>query len=202
MPAESASNRALDIFESANGILRASQARKLGIHPRTLHQLEADGAIERLSRGLYRLTELPPLKDPDLVTVAFRVPASVVCLISALHLHGLTTEIPHEVMIALPRGTKTPELHYPPIRVFRFATAAFEAGVEVHRIDGTAVRVYSAAKTVADCFKFRNTVGTPIAVESLGVGLEGGHFRPQEVLRYARICRVDRLIQPYLEALL
>jgi predicted transcriptional regulator of viral defense system len=197
-----AQDQAIDRFRAAGGILRASKTREMGIHPRTLRALKDEGRIEQLSRGLYRLTELPSLSDPDLVTVALSVPQGVVCLISALHFHTLTTEIPREVMLALPRGAKEPRLAHPPIRVFRFSAKPFEDGVETHRIDDVEARIYSPAKTVADAFKFRNVLGTPVAVEALQTGLEEGRFRPPELLRHACVCRVERLMMPYLEALL
>jgi len=194
--------KALEHFRAAGGVLRTSQTRQLGIHPRTLYQLRDDGRLERLSHGVYRLTELRPAAEPDLLTVAARVPKAVICLISALHVHGLTTEIPHEVSIALPRGTKRPEIDYPPVRVFWFSGTAFTAGVETHPMDGVPVRVYGAPKTVADCFKFRNKLGIDVAIEALRTGLEEGRLRPAELLGYARVCRVERVLMPYLEALL
>ncbi len=135
------------------------------------------------------------------MTIAVRVPKAIICLISALHVHGLTTEIPHEVSIALPPGTRRPAIDYPPVRVFWFSGEAFTAGVEIRRIDGVDVRLYCGAKTVADCFKFRNRLGIDVAVEALRTGLEEGLFQPVDLLRYARVCRVERILMPYLEAM-
>lgn len=174
----------------------------MGVHPRTLYDLRDRGQLERLSRGVYRLAELPLSGDPDLVTVAVRIPKAVVCLISALHVHGLTTEIPHQVSIALPPGTKRPEIDYPPIRIHWLSGQSYTAGVEVRIMDGVPVRIYNPAKTVADCFKFRKKLGTDVAVEALRTGLEEGRVRTAELLRYARICRVARVMAPYLEAIL
>ncbi len=200
MPRPLAHSQVLEHFREAGGVLRTSQAQKRGVHPRTLYRLLAEGRLERLSRGVYRLTELPPSDDPDLLAVATRVPKAVVCLISALHIHGLTTEIPHEVSIALPPRTKRPEICYPPIRVFWFSGKAYTEGVEEHPSGG--VRLYNAAKSVADCFKFRNKLGINVAVEALRTGLEERLFLPAKLLRYARICRVERVMKPYLEAIL
>lgn len=197
-----ARNDALERFREAGGILRTSQAQRMGIHPRTLYSLRDSGELEQLSRGVYRLAELPPPGEPDLVAVAARVRKAVVCLISALHVHGLTTEIPHEVSIALPPGTKRPEIDYPPTRVFWFSGDSYIAGVEVRDIDCVPLRIYGAAKTVADCFKFRNKIGIDVAVEALRTGLEEDRVRPAELLGYARVCRVERIIMPYLEAML
>ena len=159
------------------------------------------GALECLSRGVYRLADLPPLAEPDLVTVAARIPNAVIALVSALHFHGLSTEIPHEVHIALPPGTARPKLDWPPLRVVRLSGEMFTAGIEIHERDGIRLRVYAPAKTVADCFKFRNRLGTAVAVEALQSGLEDRAFTPAEVLRAAKTCRVGRIVRPYLEAL-
>ncbi|MCP4658024.1 MAG: transcriptional regulator [bacterium] len=141
---------------SQGGILRTSRAIALGIHPRTLYAMRDAGELERLSRGLHRLASLPPPGDPDLLTVSLKVPSGVVCLISALSYHELTTEIPHEVYLALQRGAEPPRLEHPPLRVFWFSGLAFSGGVEQHDLDGGGVvRVYSPEKTLADCFKYR-----------------------------------------------
>jgi predicted transcriptional regulator of viral defense system len=182
-------------------MLRTSQILLAGIHRRDLYALRDAGILEAFSRGLYRLTELPPLAEPDLVTVAARVPKAVVCLISALHFHGLTTEIPRNVSIALPRGTARPRLAWPPLRVYYFSRAMFDLGIETHPHDGLGIRVYVAAKTVADCFKFRNRIGMDVPIEALRSGLSERKFTPAEVMRFAKICRVDRIVRPILEAM-
>jgi predicted transcriptional regulator of viral defense system len=194
--------QALDEFRKAGGVLRTSAALDLGIHPRTLYQLRDQGFLERISRGVYRLAELPPLRDPDLVRVATRVPRAVVCLISALHFHRMTSQVPHTVSIALPQGVKTPELALPPIRVFRFSDKSYRAGVEEHPVDEVPVRVYGPAKTVADCFKFRHKIGLEVALEGLRTGLEEDRFAPAELMEFARTCRVHKIIGPYLAAML
>jgi predicted transcriptional regulator of viral defense system len=158
------------------------------------------GELEQLSRGVYRLAGLPPMSEPDLATVAKRIPGGVVCLISALAFHELTTHVPHEVHLALPRTARAPRLAYPPLRVFHFSPKAFAAGVESHKIDGVAVRVYSAEKTLADCFKFRNKIGQDVVLEALRSYRARRGARLQVVLDFARICRVEKIIRPYLEA--
>ena len=189
------------IFRNHGGMLRTSKALDLGIHPRTLYFLHDTGRLEQISRGVYRLADLPPLETPDLVTVASRVPDAVVCLISALSTHEITSEVPHEVHIALPRGTDKPKLDYPPIRVFYFSGAALTKGIDEHIIGGVPVKIYNAPKTVADAFKFRNKIGTDVAIEALKLCLLYSKASPAELMHYARICRVDRVMQPYLEAL-
>jgi predicted transcriptional regulator of viral defense system len=160
------------------------------------------GTIERLSRGVYRLAGMPPLGNPDLVAVALRVPEGVLCLLSALAVHELTTQIPHEVHVALKRGAEPPRLEHPPVRVFWFTGAAFTSGIERHVLDGIDVRVYGAAKTVADCFKYRNKIGLDVALEALKLYLRKKRVRPDDLMRSARVCRVEAVMRPYVEALL
>jgi len=158
-------DKAKALFRCHGGLLRTGEALRLGIHPRTLYAMRDEGVLEQLSRGLYRLAELPPLGFPDLVAVARKVPAGVICLISALAFHELSTQIPHVVYIALARGMKPPRLDYPPARIFWFTGEAFTEGVAIHRLDHIAVPVYTPEKTLADCFKYRNKLGLDVAVE-------------------------------------
>jgi predicted transcriptional regulator of viral defense system len=190
-----------DAFDRRGGLLRTGQALRAGIHPRDLYRLRDEGALEQVSRGVFRLADLPPLGSPDLVAVAIRVPKSVIALVSALHFHGITTEIPHDVSIALPAGTTRPRLDWPPLHVYRFTGAMFTSGIETHVRDAVRLRVYGAAKTIADCFRFRNRLGIQVAVEALRTGLEERKNTPAELLRAARTRRVERVMRPYLEAL-
>lgn len=202
METDERQSRAIASFRRAGGTLRTREALAQGIHPRDLYALRDAGALERISRGVHRLSELPALSEPDLVTVAARVPKAVVALISALHFHGLTTEIPHAVSIALPRGTAKPRLDWPPLDVHWISGRSLTYGVETHDRDGVTLRVYSPAKTVADCFRFRNKIGTDVAIEGLKDALEDGKVTPAEIMRAAEVCSVDRVMRPYLEALL
>ncbi|MFZ5593180.1 MAG: type IV toxin-antitoxin system AbiEi family antitoxin domain-containing protein [Pseudomonadota bacterium] len=199
---EGSIDAAIHLFHSHGGVLRTSVALRLGIHPRTLYAMRDQGLLERLSRGLYRLADLPPLGNPDLVAVALKVPGGVICLISALAYHELTTQIPHEVYLALPRGAEPPRLEHPPLRVFWFTGKAFTEGVETHEVDGVPVRIYGAEKTLADCFKYRNKIGLDTAVEALRRYVRGRRARIDTLMTYARICRVEKVMRPYLEALL
>lgn len=201
MGRESRETTVREAFRQAGGVLRTAQALRAGIHPRDLYALRDAGVLEAVSRGVYRLADLPPLAEPDLVTVAARVPKAVIAVISALHFHGLTTEIPHEVSVALPKGTARPKLTWPPLRVYWFSGAMYAAGIETHERDGVRLRVYSAAKAVADCFKLRNRLGIEVAVDALRTGIEERKFTPAELLRAAETCRVARIVRPYLEAL-
>ena len=192
--------RAIDIFRKRGGVLRASEALRAGIHPRTLYAMRDAGVIERLTRGLYRLVETPALGNPDLVTVALKVPKGVICLVSALAFHNITTQVPHKVYVALPRDSREPHLRYPPLQVFEFSGEAYSAGVEIRKLDGVPVRIYSPEKTLADCFKYRNKLGLDVAIEALKLYVERRNVKVDEIMRYAQICRVANVMRPYLEA--
>lgn len=192
----------LAIFKAHGGMLRTAQAMRLGIHPRDLYAMKEAKILEPISRGLYRISSLKPLANPDLVTVALKIPKGVICLISALAFHEITTQIPHEVHVALPRGTEKPRLDHPPTRFAWFTEPAFESGIETHAIDGVPVRIYSPEKTVADCFKARNKVGLDVAIEALKLCREIKKSKPETLLNFARICRVEKIMKPYLEAIL
>ncbi|HKY39607.1 MAG TPA: hypothetical protein VJN18_26895, partial [Polyangiaceae bacterium] len=152
------------------------------------------------ARSPIMAASLPELQAPDLVTVATRVPEGVVCLISALAYHELTTQIPHAVDIALPRGAEKPRIDYPPVSIHWFSGPAFKSGIETATIDGQKVRIYSAEKSVADAFKYRNKLGLDVALEALKTwrGRRGAVIG--RLLEQARVCRVERVMRPYLEA--
>ncbi len=145
--------------------------------------------------------EHPLTAAHTLAQVGKRVPASVFCLLTALRFHDLTTQNPAEVWIALPEKARRPRLDYPRLRVARFSGAALTEGIEAHRVEGVEIRVYSAAKTVADCFKFRNKLGVDVAVEALRDFSRRRRGGATELARFARICRVTRVMQPYLDAI-
>ena len=189
------------IIRRQGGMLHTSDAIRLGIAPRTLYALRDSGAIAELTRGLYRLADLPPLSQPDLVTVALKIPKGVITLISALAFHDLTTQIPHEVHVALPYSAEKPRLTYPPIRVYWISGKAFAAGVTTHVVDDVNVSVYDPEKTVADCFKFRNKIGLEVAIEALKRCAQRRDFQLHRLIAYARINRVERVMRPYLEML-
>ena len=194
--------KAKRIFREHDGILRASDAIRKRIHPRTLYEMRDKGIVEVLSRGLYRLADLRPLSNQDLITVALRIPNGVVCLISALAFHDITTQVPHEVYIAVERISRPPKVDYPPVRVFRFTGGAFKTGIESHDTEGVPLRVYSPEKTIADCFKYRNKIGLDTAIEALRLYRERKHFKINDLMRFGGVCRVEKVMRPYLEALL
>jgi len=194
--------KARNIFHRNGGVLRMSEALSAGIHRRMLYSMLEAGVIEQLSRGLYRLADLPPLGNPDLVSVSLKIPNGVICLISALAYHEITTQVPHEVYVALDRGTEAPRLNHPPLRVFWFSGKAFTVGIEKHKIDGVPVRIYSAEKTIADCFKYRNKIGLDTAIEALKLYRERKRFKGDDLVKFSKVCRVEKVMRPYLEALL
>ena len=194
--------KAEKIFRDRGGVLRTGEALGAGIHPRTLYEMQRSGILEQLTRGLYRLADLPPLGNPDLVSVSLNISNGVICLISALAYHEITTQVPHEVYVALERGTEAPRLVHPPIRIFWFSGQAFTDGIQTHKIDGVPVRIYSPEKTIADCFKYRNKIGLDTAIESLKLYRQKKRFKSEDLMQFARVCRVEKVISPYLEALL
>jgi predicted transcriptional regulator of viral defense system len=190
------------VFRREGGVLRTTEAIRAGIAPRDLYSMRDEGVVDSLSRGIYRLAAMAPLSNPDLVSVSLRAPHGVVCLISALAFHELTAQIPYEVYVAIDRFTRPPRVDYPPVRVFKFSGEAFTEGVETHRIDGFQVKIYNPEKTIADCFKFRNKIGNDMAIEALKFYCGRRRKDIAALMRYADICRVDKVIKPYLEALL
>lgn len=190
------------LFRQHGGTLRTKEALAAGVHPRTLYALRDAGVLERLSRGLYRLADSPPLANPDLVTVSLRAPDAVICLISALAYYELTTQIPHQVYVAILRGARPPRFDHPPLRIFSFGDKAFSAGIETHSVDGVSVRIYSPEKTLVDCFKYRSRIGLDTAIEAIRLYKERRRMNIDAIVRYARLCRVARAMQPYLEAIL
>jgi predicted transcriptional regulator of viral defense system len=183
------------------GILRAADLEVHGIPRSHLYRLLRQGLIKRQARGLYVASKHRVTAAHTLAQVAKRVPNGVFCLLTALRFHELTTQAPAEVWIALPEKARKPRLDYPRLRVARFSGPALTEGIETHRLEGVEVRVYSAAKTVADCFKYRHKVGVDVAVEALRDFSRRHRGGATELARYARICRVSRVMQPYLDAL-
>jgi predicted transcriptional regulator of viral defense system len=193
-------DRATKIFQDHSGILRTHQAIRLGIAPRTLYKMRDTGLILRESRGLYRLVDVDSGSNTDLIQVALRVPKGVICLISALSFHNLSTQIPHQVYVALPIDAEKPRLEYPPLRIFWLSQKTYSAGIENKELDGISVHIYGIEKTIADCFKFRNKIGLDVALEALKDYRKREYFNIGTLLHYARIDRVERIIKPYLEA--
>mgnify|MGYP003663126750 CR=1 FL=1 len=197
----SAPDRAAIIIRQHGGMIRMADAIRLGISRNALYSLRDTGRLEQLARGLYRLADMPPLGSPDLVTVAQKVPHGVIYLLSALAFHELTTQIPHEVWIAVPRNSEPPRLTYPPIRVARLRDVAYRIGIEKHRVDDIDVRIYCREKTIVDCFCRRNEVGIDVVVESVKAYRSQQNRNVDLIMEYAKQLRAASAIRPYLEAL-
>jgi len=187
------------LFRAHGGQLRLSGALALGLNRYQFYKLRDQGVIEPISRGLYRLAELPPVSDPDLVAVATRFPKAVLCLVSALAWHDLTTQIPRRIDLAVERNARLPRQNSPPVRGYRFSGERFTSGIEKHDVDGVRLRVYSPEKTLADCFAFRNNLGMDVVLETLDLYRKRQRPEYKRILEFARICRVEKVMRPYLE---
>jgi predicted transcriptional regulator of viral defense system len=192
--------RALRLIEK-RGLARPRDLEGYGITRAQLSRLVSAGLVLRQGRGIYVVARHAPTAEHTLAHVAKRVPEAAFCLLTALRFHGLTTQPAPEVWIALPEKARRPRLDYPRLRVARFSGAALTEGIEEHRVEGVTLRVYSPAKTVADCFKYRNKVGVDVAVEALRDFSRKYRGHASELARCARICRVSRVMQPYLDAI-
>lgn len=192
---------AIKIFQEHDGVMRTSEVLDAGIHERTLYYMRDEGMVTTIQRGIYQLAESEPLSNPDLVIIAKKIPEARICLISALSIHEMTDEIPHKVHIALPRSSWQPEFDYPPLKVYRFSEETINSGLQTLIIDGIEVKVFNPAKTIADCFKFRNQIGLDVAIEALKQGINDGKATYRDIVKYAKVCKVERVIKPYLEAI-
>jgi predicted transcriptional regulator of viral defense system len=200
MPATTDRDRTLKLARRRQGVT-ARELVEVGVHTQVLSRLVAAGEIERVARGLYRAPDHAVTEHHGLAVAAAAVPNGVVCLLSALQFHGIGTHLPSEVWMAIDRRARRPAVQYPPLRVVRYTGAALTEGIERHRVEGRELRVYGVAKTVADCFKYRNKIGLDVALEALREGWRARRFTMDELDRHAAICRVQRVMQPYLEAL-
>jgi len=175
---------------------------KAGFNKAFLKDNLNSGRIQKVDRALYTLSDSFDLSSPDLVAVSIKVSKGVVCLISALAFHEATSEITRYVNIAIPRGVHANKINYPPVKFYRFSFKPWEAVIEKHEIEEYQIKVYSLAKTVADCFKFRNKIGMDIAREALKIAITEKGVQSKEITQYSQICRVDNIIKPILEAML
>ncbi|MBE3065754.1 MAG: type IV toxin-antitoxin system AbiEi family antitoxin domain-containing protein [Spirochaetes bacterium] len=187
------------VMEQA-GIARSRDLERLGTSRVQLRRLVERGALERVGRGLYRLPGAPVTERQHFAEAALRVPGGVICLLSALRFHGLTTQNPFEVWMAIDLKAWRPKGGHPPIRLCYLSGPALAKGMEEHDVSGVVVRVYGAAKTVADCFKFRNKIGIDVAVEALRSYRKTFRNGLEPLWKFAEMDRVARVIRPYLEA--
>jgi len=192
----------IEFLKKRGGMVSYKEIIKAGFNKAFLKDNLDSGRIQKVDRALYRLSDGFTLSNPDLVAVSIKVSKGVVCLLSALAFHEATSEIPHYVNIAIPRGAHANKINYPPVKFYHFTSKAWEAGIEKHEIEEYQIKVYSLAKTIADCFKFRNKIGMNIAREALKIAITEKGVQPKEIMQYAEICRVDNIIKPILEAML
>ena len=192
---------AVRIIKANKGIIRTNEAIKKHIHPRTLYSLRDNGTLEQISYGLYKLQQ-NKIINPDFATVGLRVPNGVICLISALAFHNLTTQIPHKVSIAIKRNASKPRIDYPPVTIHQFSGKSFTSGIDKHNFDGISIQTYNPEKTIADCFKFRNKIGKNIALEALAFYKKRKKFNPSKLIKYAKICRIENVMRPYIESII
>lgn len=188
----------LDLAQK-QGVLSAKDLEARSIPPAYLWQLYQDGKLERAGRGLYYLPEAELTEHHSLVEAAHRVPRGVICLLSALRFHELTTQAPRKVWLAIDRKAHLPKSDDLPLHIVRFSGEALSEGIEEHLIEGVQVKIYCPAKTVADCFKYRNKIGLDVAIESLRESLRERRAGVDDIWKYAQICRVANVMRPYLE---
>lgn len=195
-----ADEKVMRVFETHGGVLRFSEAVRLGVRPGTLRNMVEANRLEQLARGLYKVKSTPDLSVPDLVIVAAKIPKAVICMVSALSFHEITTHFARGVQILLPRGSHPPVLDYPPIEVHSAVQSVYELGHEVHHIDGVKVTVTDPEKTLVDCVKHRNTLGKEVLLEALMLYRERLPQRLDRLFSYAKSCRVESILRPYVEA--
>ncbi len=193
-------NDAIDVIRR-HGVVRVKDLVDNNIHPECLRRLCKKGIVMKQGRGIYILADGKYTEHHSFAEVSKWIPSSVVCLVSALRFHNIGTQSPQKVWIALGRRCACPRLKYPPVKVFRFSGQALSEGVEEHKIDGVTVKIYGIAKTVADCFKYRNKIGSDVAVEALRETIRYKKCTSDDLWKYAKICRVWNVIRPYLEAM-
>jgi predicted transcriptional regulator of viral defense system len=192
---------AIAAFRKAGGILTMSEAMKVGIHRRELYALRDKGDLEVVSRGLYRLVDMPALSLPDFIPVAKKIPHGVICLISALAFHEITTQIPHFVYVALPSHAHKPAISHPPMRYFWYSQKLLSTGVQEHSIDGCTVMIFDVEKTLVDCVKFRNKIGVDVVLEALKMYWQSRKTNFDKLFEYAKLFRVEKILKPIMETI-
>lgn len=198
-PSPSQKDRAIALFEAC-GPMRGTELTDAGIHRETLSRMLKDRTLTRVARGLYQLADAEVTAAHDLAEVAKLVPSGVVCLVSALQFHDLTVQLPSRVWLAIGPKARRPKIEYPPTRIVRFAPRALSLGVQIHAVDGVSVPIFDPAKTVVDCFRFRQHVGLDVALEGLRNVVRSGKVKPAQIVDYARELRIWSVLRPYLEA--
>jgi len=188
-------------FARQKGLFRLSEATAAGIHPEHVRRMMNTGQLTRVARGLYAIPAQQATEYHTLAEIAKRVPQGIVCLLTALRFHGMGTQNPREVWLAVDRRAGIPRVEFAPVRLVRISGAVLTSGVDQHNIENVAVRITSPARTVVDCFKFRNKIGLDVAREALREALRDRRATVNEIWRYAAIARVTSVMRPYLEAM-
>jgi len=195
-------DKLIALAESKGGVIRVKDAAGAGIHSQYITNLVSRGIMEKITRGTYALLDGPFTEHQTAVEVCARVPRGVLCLLTALQFHGLTTQLPHQVWLAIPRSMQTPKFKGLPVRYIKYSQATYEKGIETYDIEGAKIKVYNVPKTITDCFKFRNTVGVDVAIEALREGWHDRRFQVAELTEYAELSRVWNVIRPYAETIM
>ncbi|MEO5372079.1 MAG: AbiEi antitoxin N-terminal domain-containing protein [Magnetococcus sp. DMHC-1] len=188
-------------FGRLHGLIRPRDLIDLGFSRMAITRLARRGNLIRIGRGLYATPERKVSEHGTLAEVACQQPRVVVCLLSALRFHGLTTHLPFEVWLAIPNKARAPRMAYPPLRIVRFSGAALTEGIQEYLVDGVPVRITSVAKTVVDCFKYRHKIGLDVAIDALHESWKEKKFQMDDIWRLAAVCRVDHVMRPYVESL-
>lgn len=199
MSKNSPENQVLELAQQ--GLLRVCDLTSRGLHPEYLRRLYQKGLVRREGRGLYIAANAEISVHYGLAQVAKRIPHGVICLLSALNFHEIGTQLPHQVWMAIDRRAAKPKMQFPPLRVMRFSGAALTEGVETYRIEGVPVQIFSPAKTVADCFKYRNKIGLDVALEALKECIRDRRTTMDDLWHFAQVCRMTNVMRPYMEAM-
>jgi predicted transcriptional regulator of viral defense system len=198
---KTARQKAIEFINQNGGLIRTRDALKFGIHRRTLYVLWDDGTLIQLTRGLYELANLDRPPRAELAEISKKAPNAVICLKSALALHELSDQKSQAIWVAVERKARKPVFESPPLKAYFFSGEMFYRGVQIRRIMNQAVRIYNAPKTVIDCFRWQKEVGLDTAIQAARTYLERTDARPSELIRYAKICKIENRVRPYLQAL-
>lgn len=199
MSENSPENQVLELAQQ--GLLRVCDLTSRGLHPEYLRRLYQKGLVRREGRGLYIAADAEISVHYGLAQVAKRVSHGVICLLSALSFHEIGTQLPHQVWMAIDRRAAKPKMQFPPLRVMRFSGAALTEGIETYQIEGVPVQIFNPAKTVADCFKYRNKIGLDIALEALKECILDRRTTMDDLWHFAKVCRMTNVMRPYMEAI-
>ncbi len=191
----------VEIFKTHNGYARSKDILAKGVHPRNIKAALEEGLIIKVKNGLYRLSDTPIISNQSFIDIACAIPEGVICLFSALSYYELTTFNPSVISVAIYRKSWKPKIEYPPVEFYYFSTKQFESGIDIIRIDGHKVRIYSPEKTICDCIRYRNKLGLDVAKEGLTEYLKRKNRNLEKLLEYAEVCRVRPLLQEWLNVI-